>query len=447
MTACCLVVDDEPDILELFSITLEQMGIHCRTAKNVQQAKQWLHQQPFQLCLTDMKLPDGNGIELVTYIQTNYPELPVAMVTAYGNMDTAISALKAGAFDFISKPVDIQSMRYLILNALKLPKIETTKTVQKNKMELIGDSEVIKILRQTIKKLARSQAPIYINGESGTGKELVAHLIHNQGSRVNHPFIPINCGAIPAELVESEFFGHKKGSFTGAINDKKGLFQAAQGGTLFLDEIADLTLPMQVKLLRAIQEKRVRPVGAEMEIPVDVRILSATHKNLDALVQQGLFRQDLFYRINVIEVNVPPLRERIADLPVFCDTLLQRIVGHEELLPVISTEAMQVLADYSFPGNVRELENILERAVTLCDHHSIEVNDLKLPQPTVILDKETVKPAVIAKTGLDPLLHDVEKETILEALKQARWNKTKAAKLLGISFGALRYRLQKLKLD
>jgi two-component system response regulator PilR (NtrC family) len=445
MTAYCLVVDDEPDILELFSITLAQMGIACHTAGNLHQAKTYLTQQKFQLCLTDMKLPDGNGIELVSHIQQHYPELPVAMVTAYGNMETAIAALKAGAFDFISKPVDIQNMRHIILNALKLP--APALSAQDKNMELIGQSPAIKQLRRTIEKLARSQAPIYINGESGTGKERVAQLIHSQGARADQPFIPVNCGAIPTELVESEFFGHKKGSFTGAVSNKQGLFQAAQGGTLFLDEIADLILPMQVKLLRAIQEKRIRPVGAEIEIPVDVRILSATHKDLAQLVNQGLFRQDLFYRINVIEVNVPPLRERTEDIPLFCDALLQRIIGgKDKVLPKISLQAHQALLRYAFPGNVRELENILERAVTLCENHCIEMSDLKLPQ-TVVLTKMDNELNADSNAGLDPLLNTIEKETILHALAQARWNKTKAAKLLGISFGALRYRLQKLKLE
>ena len=434
-----LVVDDEPDIRELLELTLQRMNIATQSAENLAQARSLLSKQRFDLCLTDMHLPDGNGIELVEYIQKNVPETPVAMITAHGNMESAIQALKAGAFDFVSKPVDLPVLRNLVGSALKLSGNRTTIS-QRSNFLLLGESPPMQLIRASIVKLARSQAPVYISGESGIGKELVARLIHEQGPRADRLFVPVNCGAIPTELMESEFFGHKKGSFTGASADKVGLFQAAGGGTLFLDEVAELPLHMQVKLLRAIQEKAVRPVGVEKETPVDVRILSATHKDLAGLVTKGEFRQDLYYRINVIELRVPSLRERPQDIPLLADYNLDRLARSSGMpKPTLTKDALDALLEYSFPGNVRELENILERAMTLCEGNTIDVDDLRLPEYTATADK--------GKLSLEPYLDTIEKETIMKALEQTRYNKTAAAKLLGITFRALRYRLKKLGLD
>ena len=437
-----LVVDDEPDIRELLEITLGRMGIDTAAADTLTAARARLTQTHFDLCLTDMRLPDGNGIELVEHIQKNYPDTPVAVITAHGSMEAAISALKAGAFDFVSKPVDLQALRNLVNAALKLSQAQT-KPARGTGLTLLGVSAAIKKIQTTIAKLARSQAPVYISGESGVGKELVARLIHDKGPRADRPFIPVNCGAIPGELMESEFFGHKKGSFTGAVADKDGLFQAANGGTLFLDEVADLPLHMQVKLLRVIQEKSVRPVGAQKETPIDVRILSATHKDLAGLVEMGEFRQDLFYRINVIELHVPSLRERSDDIPLLAEHILERLAKESGTdTPALSADAMDALLYYPFPGNVRELENILERAITLCDGNTIQAGDLRL--------SATAAPAPAAAGGpvpLEPFLDSIERDTIIKALEQTRYNKTAAAKLLGITFRALRYRLKKLGLD
>ena len=438
-----LVIDDEPDIRELLKLTLDRMDVDTITAENLTKARALLAEQHYDLCLTDMRLPDGNGIDLVEYIQKNYPDTPVAVITAHGNMEAAVSALKTGAFDFVSKPVDLQVLRNLVSTALKLSQPQP-KTVRQAYTNLLGDSEVVKNIQETIAKLARSQAPVYISGESGVGKELVARLIHEKGPRADKPFVPVNCGAIPGELMESEFFGHKKGSFTGAVADKDGLFQAANGGTLFLDEVADLPLHMQVKLLRVIQEKSVRPIGAQKETAIDVRILSATHKDLAALVDTGEFRQDLFYRINVIELHVPSLRERSDDIPVLTTHILERLSEQNGLpTPTVSKEAISALEDYQFPGNVRELENILERAITLCEGNVIQKMDLRLSSGIAV-------PPTAADTGkvdLEPYLDTIEKETIIKALEQTRYNKTAAAKLLGITFRALRYRLKKLGLD
>lgn len=435
-----LVVDDEPDIRELIEITLERMDVATTAVANLGDAYSVVNKSSFNLCLTDMRLPDGNGIDLIRHMHQHHPGVPVAMITAHGNMSSAIEALKAGAFDFVSKPVDLQVLRNLVSTALKL----SDKTVTSNRT-LIGDAPSMHNVRNTIAKLARSQAPVYVSGESGTGKELVARMIHEQGPRAELPFVAVNCGAIPAELMESELFGHKKGSFTGAVADKLGLFQAADGGTLFLDEVADLPLAMQVKLLRAIQEKSVRPVGVEREVAVDVRILSASHKDLDALVKQGAFRQDLYYRLNVINLHVPALRERREDINLLADHVLERLARQGGVdRPLLSDEALRALGRYAFPGNVRELENILERAMTLCDGASIGADDL------AILDVDeggAAEAAYVPNDALDAVLESVEKETILNALEQSRWNKTAAAKLLGISFGALRYRMQKLGLD
>ena len=447
-THIALIVDDEPDILELLDITLSRMNIKTYSAKNISQAMQLLSEHSFDLCLTDMRLPDGNGIELIKYIQENISSLPVAMMTAHGNMEFAIEALKSGAFDFVSKPVDINILRNLVTTALKLSVsdlAEDSHEYNGDQKGLLGKSEAIKETRKKIQKLARSQAPVYIHGESGVGKELVAKLIHEQGPRADKAFIPVNCGAIPAELMESEFFGHKKGSFTGATSDKQGLFQAADGGTLFLDEVADLPIAMQVKLLRAIQEKAVRPIGSQQETPVNVRILSATHKNLNELTEKGEFRQDLYYRINVIELEVPSLREHAEDIPILAEHLLQKIADEWQTdRPNLDGKTLEALNEYTFPGNVRELENILERAMTLHENNLITVSDLQLPDNA---NKEADNIELIDQTLLDPTLLQKEKEVIQQALEKTKYNKTAAAKLLGISFRALRYRIKKLGMD
>ncbi len=441
-----LIIDDEPDIRELLEITLNRMEIDTRSAENLAQASELLASAEFDLCLTDMRLPDGNGIDFVRHIQQTKPEIPVAMITAHGNMESAIEALKAGAFDFVSKPVDLHVLRSLVTTALKLGnkslEAPTDKTVS-----LLGTSSAIQQTRSTITKLARSQAPVYISGESGAGKELAARLIHESGPRSDQPFVPVNCGAIPAELMESEFFGHKKGSFTGAVSDKQGLFQAADGGTLFLDEVADLPLDMQVKLLRAIQEKAIRPVGAQQEIPINVRILSATHKGLNQLTETGQFRQDLYYRINVIELHMPSLRERPEDIPLLVEHFLRQIARewHTEV-PRLNPEAMAALQEYTFPGNVRELENILERALTLCDGNIIQESDLRLTAGNEPLSGEFAQPDFSGQ-NLDSALSSTERDAIVRALEQTRYNKTAAAKLLGLSFRQLRYRIKKLGIE
>jgi two-component system response regulator PilR (NtrC family) len=439
-----LIIDDEPDICELIEITLSRMGLNSRSAMNIADALNLIEAEHFDLCLTDMRLPDGDGIEMVKYVQKNHPNIPIAVITAHGNMELAVNALKAGAFDFVSKPVDIQILRNLVSSATTLPGEDTSDT-DTVKTTITGQSLVVGALISKIAKLARSQAPVFIHGESGSGKERVARMIHQQGPRCKAPFVPVNCGAIPAELMESEFFGHIKGSFTGASNDKEGLFQAANGGSLFLDEVAELPLNMQVKLLRAIQEKAVRPVGAEHEIPVDVRILSASHKNLEQLVAEGLFRQDLYYRINVIDLTVPSLRDRLEDIPLLTQQLLESIAEKSGLdkTPGISKNAVEALMDYSFPGNVRELENILERALALADNNIIDTDDLALNKPAQT--KAQTQPAEAAANSLD--LEGQEKSSIMQALEKTRWNKTAAAKLLGLSLRQLRYRLEKFGID
>lgn len=450
MNRQALVIDDEPDILELLTMTLSGMSIDCVTAENLAQAHQALKQQKFDLCFTDMRLPDGNGLDFVKAIQKQWPDLPVAVITAHGNVDLAVEALKSGAFDFVSKPLKLRMLRDLVSAALKLSPDTADTKERRSRSKLLGDTEPMRTLRGKITKLARSQAPVYITGESGTGKELVARLIHELGARGDNSFIPINCGAIPAELVESEFFGHKKGAFTGAIADKQGLFQAADGGTLFLDEVADLPLMMQVKLLRAIQEKAIRPVGGHEEVNVDVRILSATHKNLAQCVQQGSFREDLFYRLNVIELIVPALRHRADDIPLLTAHILKQLAdNHRRPQPPISNKAMTALQSYIFPGNVRELENILERALTWSDGETIEVDDLMLPEhmADTSVEKAALAPNNNHAVDLEAKLEDQEKHMIMQALEATRWNKTAAAKKLGITFRALRYKLKKLELD
>ncbi|MCE4072892.1 MULTISPECIES: sigma-54 dependent transcriptional regulator [Pseudomonas] len=439
-----LIVDDEPDIRELLEITLGRMKLDTRSARNVKEARDFLAREPFDFCLTDMRLPDGTGLDLVQYIQQRHPQMPVAMITAFGSLDTAVQALKAGAFDFLTKPVDLARLRELVNSALRLRSPEAEEAPVDSR--LLGDSPPMRTLRNQVAKLARSQAPVYISGESGSGKELVARLIHEQGPREVQTFVPVNCGAIPSELMESEFFGHKKGSFTGAVEDKLGLFQAANGGTLFLDEVADLPLPMQVKLLRVIQEKAVRAVGGQQEVAVDVRILCATHKDLAAEVAAGRFRQDLYYRLNVIELRVPPLRERREDIPLLTDRVLKRLAGDSGLTAAsVSADALEKLKSYRFPGNVRELENMLERAYTLCEDDVIQPHDLRLAETS---SPDGGGEASLAQIdNLEDYLEDIERKLIMQALEETRWNRTAAAQRLGLTFRSMRYRLKKLGID
>ena len=439
-----LVVDDEPDLCELLSITLQRMDLSPRTANGVGMAQRMLKTEKFDLCLTDMQLPDGNGLDLVEWMQQYTPSVPVAVITAHGSMETAVRALKLGAFDFVSKPLDLAGLRKLVTSAIKLSGSSDTDTSVFGP-RLLGSSPAMEHMREMIGRVARSQAPVHIYGESGTGKELVAKLIHESGPRHDGPFVPVNCGAIPTELMESELFGHKRGSFTGAVSDKKGLIQSAEGGTLFLDEIADLPLHMQVKLLRVIQEKAVRPVGEQAEVAVDVRVLSATHKNLSHLVAEGKFREDLFYRVNVIELRVPSLRERPEDVPELAEAVLRRLGRRMKITaPALGKDALAALQSYAFPGNVRELENILERAITLSTGGEIRAADIQL-RPTPITSTATGSGA--AGNALGDHLEDIERDAILKALEQSRYNKTAAAKVLGMSFRALRYRIKKLGIE
>jgi two-component system response regulator PilR (NtrC family) len=442
-----LIVDDEPDLLELVSLTLARMHVETQSAPDIATARRLLLTDSFDLCLTDMRLPDGNGLDLVAWIQENHAAVPVAVISAHGNIESAVRALKLGAFDFVSKPLDLGVLRKLVGSALKLrPGADGATTLTMQGPRLIGRSSAMQQLREMIARVARSQAPVHIFGESGTGKELVAQLIHESGARREGRFVPVNCGAIPTELMESELFGHKRGSFTGAVADKKGLIQSAEGGTLFLDEIADLPLHMQVKLLRVVQEKAVRAVGEAREEPVDVRILSATHKNLVDLVAEGRFREDLFYRINVIELRVPALRERREDIPDLAEVILRRLARRMSTeAPSLDPAALEVLESYAFPGNVRELENVLERALTLCTGDVITVEHLRVradarpgPEPAV---------ALAVSGALGTQLEDIERDAIVKALEKTRYNKTAAAKLLGMSFRALRYRVKKLGIE
>ncbi len=434
-----LVVDDEPDIRELLTITLQRMDIDTRSCGDVASAKAQLRGGDFQLCLTDMRLPDGDGLDLVAWMQASGLRTPVAVITAHGNVETAVRALKSGAFDFISKPLDLANLRKLVANALKLSSVEPAAPA--GRARLLGESAPVQKLREMITRVARSQAPVHITGESGTGKELVARMIHDLGARAAGPFMPVNCGAIPGELMESEFFGHRKGSFTGAVADKPGLFQGADGGTLFLDEIAELPLPMQVKLLRVIQEKTIRPIGQPQEVPIDVRILSATHKDLRALVAAGQFREDLFYRINVIELRVPPLRERGGDILLLTRHLLERQARELGLpVPALSAEAARKLAAYAFPGNVRELENIVERAVALSAGGDIVAEDIQVHEGAT-------DPAASSAADLGERIDSVQREAIQKALEANRFNKTAAARQLGLTLRALRYRMGKLGME
>jgi len=430
-----LVIDDEPDICELLSLTLERMDIDTAVAGDVKSAKAQLSERRFDICLTDMRLPDGDGLELVEWMQKNASSVPVAVITAHGNVETAVQALKLGAFDFISKPLDLQNLRNIVENALKLDDGQAGEASQ-----LLGDSPAMQELRDLVDRVARSQAPVHISGDSGTGKELVARLIHDSGPRADGPFIPVNCGAIPSELMESEFFGHQKGSFTGAVHDKVGLVQTADSGTLFLDEIADLPLSMQVKLLRVIQEQAIRPVGSTQEQSVNVRILSATHKNLSEMVASGDFREDLYYRINVIELHVPSLRERGDDILMLAGHILARLGASSDAL---DASAKAALRSYHFPGNVRELENMLERAVTLCASGTISESDLAIRAGSL----PGTDNANATTTGLGDQIEDVQRQAIVDALQQTRYNKTAAAKLLGLTFRQLRYRIKKLGIE
>jgi two-component system response regulator PilR (NtrC family) len=453
-----LIVDDEPDIRELLELTLSRMGLDVTAAADLGEARHALARQSFSFCLTDMRLPDGNGLDLVGEISEAYPHLPCAMITAHGKVEDAVHALKMGAFDFVSKPVDLSILRKLVNTALKLREQESRQTgtnvkddapvVHEGLEKLTGQSAAIQKCKTMIKKLARSQAPILISGESGSGKELAARLIHDLGPRADQSFVPINCGAIPNELMESEFFGHRKGSFTGAGADKEGLFQAADGGTLMLDEVADLPLHMQVKLLRAIQEKAVLPIGARHEVPVDVRILSASHQSLKPLVEAGKFRSDLFFRLNVIELPMPSLRDRRDDIEQLAHRFLKEITEQwdEAETPLISKEAMRALEQHHYTGNVRELINILQRAVTMCEGNRIYPDDLMLEE----IATGQQEPALSARNDqqtLDTYIEDIEKKMLEDALEKARYNKTRAAELLGISFRSFRYKLKKFGID
>jgi two-component system response regulator PilR (NtrC family) len=440
-----LVVDDEPDLCELLSITLQRMDLNPRTAPNIAAAQRLLKTERFDLCLSDMQLPDGDGLDLVKWIQQYSPSVPVAVITAHANVETAVRALKLGAFDFVSKPLDLSGLRKLVATAIKLSDAGESDTSVFGP-RLLGSSGAMQHLREMIARVSRSQAPAHIVGESGTGKELVAKLIHESGPRRDGPFVPVNCGAIPTELMESELFGHKRGSFTGAVSDKRGLIQSAEGGTLLLDEIADLPLHMQVKLLRVIQEKAVRPIGEQSEVGVDVRVLSATHKNLGQLVAEGKFREDLYYRVNVIELRVPSLRERREDVPELAEAVLRRLGRRMKITPpMLGKDALTALEAYSFPGNVRELENILERAITLTTSGEISASDIQLRASPIA---SALPSAAASGSGaLGDHLEDIERDAIVRALEQTRFNKTAAAKVLGMSFRALRYRIKKLGIE
>jgi two-component system response regulator PilR (NtrC family) len=469
-----LVVDDEPDLRELLDLTLSRMGVEVETAEDLADARRKLGAGRYDFCLTDMRLPDGNGLSLVKEISRDLPEMPVAMITAYGKVEDAVTALKYGAFDFVSKPVDLEALRNLVRTAIKLREDDAEKAAPAADApasdsaagrpadaadgapdgerqgaildRMIGKSDSIKRVRQTIIKLARSQAPVMISGESGTGKELAAQLIHDLSPRAGGAFVAVNCGAIPSELMESEFFGHKKGSFTGADADKDGLFVSANGGTLFLDEVADLPLAMQVKLLRVIQEKRVRPIGGKEEVPIDVRILSASHKALKPLVDSGEFRSDLYFRLNVIELPLPALSNRQSDIPLLIEHFLEVIAEQWGEAPkTLQPAALDELCQHQYSGNVRELFNILQRAVTLCDGEHIEVDDLQL-QRTNLEDGQDL-PTDPGDRSLDDYIENVEKRILENALKDAKYNKTEAARRLGITFRSLRYKLDKYGID
>lgn len=480
-----LLVDDEKDLCMLMQMSLKRIGIRAEVAYNVTQAKQQLKAHRFDACLTDLNLPDGDGIQLVQHVTEHYPNTPIAVITAYGNMEIAIAALKAGAFDFVSKPVQPEDLQQLLEKAI-VAVDDRQDAIASSEIEecmLIGSSQIMQQLKHTIRKMSKTQAPVFITGESGTGKEVVANLIHCLSNRKNGPFIPINCGAIPVELMESELFGHKKGSFTNATQDKQGLIQAAHGGSLFLDEIAELPMNMQVKLLRAVQEKKIRPIGSDIEIAVDFRIISATHQNLEALIQQGKFRQDLFFRLHVMDIRLPPLRERGQDILELAHYFIQKVC-HEWQIPnkQLTLNAQQFLLEQTFSGNVRELRNIIERALTLSDSNTIDVihvrsnskqhpspqpftptangrldhdTSLGMPHPLesssvamlqddVVVSRQRFK---LPEEGLEAYLENIEKNILLNSLEMTHWNRTLAAKKLQMSFRSLRYRLKKFGLD
>ena len=430
-----LLVDDEPDLLDLMELALVKLGLDTDRAGSVAEARQRIEHTRYDLCLTDMRLPDGEGLDVVQMINARQAAFPVAVITAFGSAGNAVAALKAGAFDYLAKPVSLNQLRALVKSALKVAEPSPRAT-----HELIGESVPMQEVRARIEKLARTQAPVHVSGESGSGKELAARLVHRLSPRGDGAFIAVNCGAIPETLMESEFFGYRKGAFTGADNDREGFFQAANGGTLFLDEVADLPLSMQVKLLRVLQEKKVRKVGATVEEAVDVRIISATHQHLGTLVEAGRFRQDLYYRLNVIDLNMPSLRERPEDIPTIARALLVHLGGGQVQL---TREAEQALRAYAFPGNVRELENTLERALAMCDGHEIHAADLSLAPASSDSAPETGN----GKFPLQDHLDQVERAAIVEALTQARFNKTAAAKILGVTFRSLRYRLERLGIE
>jgi len=442
-----LVVDDEADIRELLGLTLARMGLDSHCVASTAEAYAMLAKNSYDLCLTDMRLPDGDGLTVVDYVAKHHPNLPVAVITAHGSTENAVAALKAGAFDYLAKPVSLDQLRTLVRSALRLPPAQRRTQdgeapAQSGDSLLIGESGPMQAVRAMIDRLARTQAPIHIGGESGSGKELAARLIHNKGSRSDGPFIPVNCGAIPENLMESEFFGYKKGAFTGAAADRDGFFQAASSGTLFLDEVAELPLLMQVKLLRAIQEKKVRKVGSTGEESVDVRIISATHRSLGEEVKNGKFRQDLYYRLNVIELKMPALREMREDIERLAETILRRqTAAAGGKAPRLSAAALERLEDYDFPGNVRELENVLERALALTAGGEIRAEDLQIT-PTRVAP--AAAPASLSGRPLPEQLDAVERKAILDALEQTHYNRTAAAKVLGITFRALRYRMERL---
>ncbi len=469
--ANALIVDDEPDLRELLELTLSRMGVNADTAADLAEARRKLAADRYDFCLTDMRLPDGNGLSLVKEITRDHAEMPVAMITAYGKVEDAVTALKYGAFDFVAKPVDLEALRSLVKTALKMRADDaekrnpepvpaspssseaatgTTEPPEEQQAildRMIGRSDAILRVRETIVKLARSQAPVMISGDSGTGKELAARLIHDLSPRSEYPFVAVNCGAIPSELMESEFFGHRKGSFTGADADKEGLFQSADGGTLFLDEVADLPLNMQVKLLRVIQEKRVRPIGAKEEIPVNVRLLSASHKPLKPMVENDEFRSDLYFRLNVIELHIPSLGERRKDIPLLVNHFLDVIAeqwGDPPKKP--DDSAKKALLEHPFSGNVRELFNILQRAVTLCDGDTITADDLQLEHSALNRGDADI-PADPGDKNLDDYMESIERRILSNALKEAKYNKTEAARKLGITFRSFRYKLDKYGID
>jgi len=458
-----LIIDDEPDIRDLIQITLERMDIDCSCAADFSEAIALLEQQEFHFCLTDMKLPDGNGMDLIALAQKKYKKMPIAMITAFGNMETAVAALKSGAFDFVAKPIDLTRLREVVTAALKLTEVPLASHANKSSAaRLIGNSKAMIKLNNQIEKVARTQAPIFIHGQSGTGKELVAQLIHSLGVRRDKPLIAVNCGAIPRDLMESEFFGHMKGSFTGANSDKLGFFRAAEGGTLFLDEVAELPIEMQAKLLRVIQEQTVRPVGNEQELPINVRILSASHRDLHQRVEDELFRQDLYFRLNVITVETPSLVERPDDIPLLAEHFIQKYANEWQMPSLkIASDTLTALCEYSFPGNVRELENILQRAFTMSESDEISIEDLNLPdhktQPLIEgkaenkiehkIESKVDSSTNMANGNLEAYIENIERLAINEALEATRWNKTAAAEKLGISFRALRYRCSKLNIE